>query len=357
MVARETLHSPDTSKLEIDAVNELIRLNFGVHTPEFEWTGAGTLTGTFPPPRYSYVSLNDVDFSTNVQDSMQATATSRRGETWCFDFPYWKNIEAVNPIDADIFAPRIYAAFALAGVSYKGRLWRDLSCAELAQKCHDMAGGAVGKAVRYVCPVTCGCPDPRRGIYNNLPPEGCPIQCAGNPAGRASFFETNLNSTNASLGSGPTSSWSDLVYWNSVYQAQYFHNCSDAEPSALRFYATNWANHFRRLWGKFVPAGSAIDTSIDNVVQSLQTNGCEFLNIPYDVSFGFLHDGFYGPNRTELISGQPWCQRTHDRASLSPLCPVACHCRQYFGALNSSAPHPFSWGGPQDCPASCQVPT
>merc|ERR1719359_2257731 len=150
--------------------------------------------------------------------------------------------------------PKVYAAFALAGVSYKGRNWRDMNCNEVQHFCNDF-NGAVGKAVRYVCPVTCGCSDPRQGLYSDIPAEGCPVQCAGNKSGldnsavvsgRKSYFQTNLDNTNEALGNGPTYSWTDNIGIE-YYQAQYFHNCTDAVPASLETYAANWKSHFERL--------------------------------------------------------------------------------------------------------------
>ena len=120
-----------------------------------------------PIPRYSDVAVTSSEFAAKTKSSIGETAAARVSSDWCFDFKLWNErlIMFNNAIDVSPYMPRVYAAFALAGVPYMGRNWRDMQCSEVAHLCDDF-DGVVGNAVRYVCPVTCG--HSRYGLRSEL---------------------------------------------------------------------------------------------------------------------------------------------------------------------------------------------
>lgn len=85
---------------------------------------------------------------------------------------------------------------------------RGFTHAEVPWRCTDYAGlcGALG-LLRSICPITCGCTDPRSGLLFSKPKRGCPSSCQARRA------QALLNESCVDLNVSGSPAWTQ--YWES----------------------------------------------------------------------------------------------------------------------------------------------
>jgi len=161
------------------------------------------------------------------------------------------------------------------------------SCSDMRHKC-----GEVGSRVlRNICSTTCGCADPRSGLYLNGPIEGCPREACR----RTSVYQEALQNI----------------------------QCRDPSPEELKQipgwkkYLDQYLDHSTTLLPKF-------RWLFQKEYQQFLEQGCSAL---------YITESMYA------VRDNP-CFPTVVHASIRPFCPITCRCDKEMQS---------------DCPASCSI--
>jgi len=225
--------------------------------------------------------LREISNPLETEDSVYM-ADFRKFEYEVGQSMYEYAVQSTNCWDSSLLAYVLPQLQQITGVT------NGTSCKDFRHHC-----GQVGSRVlRNVCSQTCGCEDPRAGLFLNGPIEGCPREaCQRTPT---------------------------------YQQAIQDFPCQDPSPSELQ-HMPGWRKYLAEFLDyktQRFPKWRSLFLKED---QQLHEKGCQALPLTQSI-YGFRDDP---------------CFATLVHSSLGSFCPVTCGCQKNM--------HP-------DCPVSCRVP-